>query len=402
MPDGPASGETRGRQGSFAGPPDPSYRAEENRLLHVKLRRVALAGTLLLTLVVPAVASLAGPDDEIDENNQELNELQERIDDSSVEKQSLEGEINGLNRDMTELQIAINKLDTQIAEVQGEISTAEAEIEATQEEIDVVEDMATEQAVELYKNGGVETVEALLNAQSISELNDRLEMMGVAAANNTDALIEYSRLKAEIEEVNRELFAKKDELATKLGDQTKIQDSLAETKATLDDKLAQVTEKLVQDKSHAAGLLAENQELKQEILQTQAPPGVEIGAPSVAGYIWPLNGGVTSYYGPRWGRMHTGIDIDGYTGQPIVASKDGNVISAGSMSGYGNAVVIDHGGGISTLYAHMSSLGTSGGASVKQGQLVGYVGCTGSCTGDHLHFEVRVNGGPTDPMQYLP
>lgn len=371
-------------------------------MLHVKLRRVALAGTLLLTLVVPAVASLAGPDDEIDENNQELNELQERIDGSSVEKQSLEGEINGLNRDITELQIAINKLDTQIAEVQGEISTAEAEIEATQEEIDVVEDMATEQAVELYKNGGVETVEALLNAQSISELNDRLEMMGVAAANNTDALIEYSRLKAEIEEVNRELFAKKDELATKLGDQTKIQDSLAETKATLDDKLAQVTEKLVQDKSHAAGLLAENQELKQEILQTQAPPGVEIGAPSVAGYIWPLNGGVTSYYGPRWGRMHTGIDIDGYTGQPIVASKDGNVISAGSMSGYGNAVVIDHGGGISTLYAHMSSLGTSGGASVKQGQLVGYVGCTGSCTGDHLHFEVRVNGGPTDPMQYLP
>jgi murein DD-endopeptidase MepM/ murein hydrolase activator NlpD len=99
--------------------------------------------------------------------------------------------------------------------------------------------------------------------------------------------------------------------------------------------------------------------------------------------------------------MHTGIDIDGYTGEPIVAAKGGNVIQAGSMGGYGNAVIIDHGGGISTLYGHMSSIAVSGG-SVQTGQHIGNVGCTGSCTGDHLHFEVRLNGSPTDPMQYLP
>ncbi len=101
--------------------------------------------------------------------------------------------------------------------------------------------------------------------------------------------------------------------------------------------------------------------------------------------------------------MHEGIDIDGYSGQPIVASKSGRVISAGDAGdGYGTKVVIDHGGGYTTLYAHQSRLGVSTGASVSQGQVIGYVGCTGSCTGDHLHFEVRINGSPQNPLSYLP
>jgi murein DD-endopeptidase MepM/ murein hydrolase activator NlpD len=123
---------------------------------------------------------------------------------------------------------------------------------------------------------------------------------------------------------------------------------------------------------------------------------------SAQGFIWPLNGPITSGYGPRWGRMHTGIDIDGYAGQAIVASKAGRVIVASPYGGYGNAVVIDHGGGIATLYAHMSAFSVSSGNSVGQGQVVGSVGCTGSCTGDHLHFEVRVNGGAVNPLDYLP
>jgi len=100
--------------------------------------------------------------------------------------------------------------------------------------------------------------------------------------------------------------------------------------------------------------------------------------------------------------MHTGIDIDGTSGQPVVASKAGRVIVASYYGGYGNAVVIDHGGGVTTLYGHMSNFNVSNGQSVSQGAVVGYVGCTGSCTGDHLHFEVRVNGSPQDPLNYLP
>ncbi len=132
-----------------------------------------------------------------------------------------------------------------------------------------------------------------------------------------------------------------------------------------------------------------------------ADPGSD-GRVSGAGLIWPLRGPVTSPFGSRWGRMHTGIDISGGTGTPIRAAKAGTVIFAGNMGGYGNCVVINHGGGFSTLYAHQSRLGTGNGASVAQGQVIGYVGSTGNSTGPHLHFETRVGGSPQNPMRYLP
>jgi murein DD-endopeptidase MepM/ murein hydrolase activator NlpD len=113
-----------------------------------------------------------------------------------------------------------------------------------------------------------------------------------------------------------------------------------------------------------------------------------------------VNGTVTSGFGMRWGRMHEGIDIAAPTGTAIHAAAAGTIIFAGVMSGYGNIVVIDHGGGIATAYGHMSAI-WAGGGSVSQGQSIGAVGCTGHCTGPHVHFEVRVNGSPVDPMGYL-
>ncbi|MGH2735835.1 MAG: murein hydrolase activator EnvC family protein [Actinomycetota bacterium] len=367
-----------------------------------RLKRAALAGTLLATLVVPAVGSIAGPEQELQRNQDTLATLRERIDDNSAQASSLRDDIDGLNRSITKLQVIIVRLDTKIDAIKSEIRDAEARIADTQKEIDEVEGRAIEQAVELYKGGGTETIDALLDARSISELNDRIEMMGVAAQENHGALVQYSRLKQEIQELNRDLFAKREDLDANLDVQTKAKEKLAHDKAVLAGKLDRVTDKLAQDRDHAADLAAANQQIKSQIVEFQAKAAVAVLGTSNQGFIWPLNGGVTSGYGPRWGSMHTGIDIDGYSGQPIVAAKEGVVITAGSMGGYGNAVVIDHGGGYSTLYAHMSALNTSGGASVGQGDVIGYVGCTGSCTGDHLHFEVRVNGNPVDPMPYLP
>jgi murein DD-endopeptidase MepM/ murein hydrolase activator NlpD len=103
----------------------------------------------------------------------------------------------------------------------------------------------------------------------------------------------------------------------------------------------------------------------------------------------------------RWGRMHEGIDIGVGYGTPIHAAAAGRVVYAGWMSGYGNLVAIDHGGGISTAYGHQSSIAVSVGQIVAQGETIGYVGCTGHCFGPHLHFEVRINGAPVDPLGYL-
>jgi murein DD-endopeptidase MepM/ murein hydrolase activator NlpD len=132
-----------------------------------------------------------------------------------------------------------------------------------------------------------------------------------------------------------------------------------------------------------------------------APTGTA-ATPSAAGLIWPVNGPITSPFGPRWGGFHPGIDIGVPTGTPIEAAAAGTVIWCGWESGYGNLVVLDHHNGIATAYAHQSKIAVSCNENVAQGQVIGYVGCTGFCTGPHLHFEVRVNGTPVDPLGYLP
>jgi murein DD-endopeptidase MepM/ murein hydrolase activator NlpD len=134
---------------------------------------------------------------------------------------------------------------------------------------------------------------------------------------------------------------------------------------------------------------------------TSTPPGTAAD-PSQAGLIWPVNGPITSPFGPRWGGFHPGIDIGVPTGTPIHAAATGTVIYCGWESGYGNLVVIDHHNGIATAYAHQSRIGVTCNQDVSQGEVIGYVGCTGFCTGPHLHFEVRVNGTPVDPIGYLP
>ena len=125
------------------------------------------------------------------------------------------------------------------------------------------------------------------------------------------------------------------------------------------------------------------------------------GAVSDVGLIWPIHGVVTSEYGPRWGGFHPGIDIATSYGTPIEASKSGVVVYSGYDGGYGNYVCIDHGGGLSTCYAHQSQIAVGDGESVGQGQVIGYEGSTGDSTGPHVHFEVRINGATQNPRDYL-
>ena len=125
------------------------------------------------------------------------------------------------------------------------------------------------------------------------------------------------------------------------------------------------------------------------------------GAPSASGLIWPVNGVVVSGFGMRWGRMHEGIDIAAASGTPVAAAASGTVIHAGWLGGYGNLVVVDHGNGLATAYAHASAILVSVGQHVSQGETVSLVGSTGNSTGPHLHFEVRVNGVAVDPLLYL-
>jgi len=133
---------------------------------------------------------------------------------------------------------------------------------------------------------------------------------------------------------------------------------------------------------------------------TTPPP--EPPPASVPGsYAWPGDGPITSYFGTRWGRPHTGVDIDAPTGSPVVAAQAGTVTLAGWKNGYGQTVIIDHGSGVQTLYAHQSRLLVRQGQQVAQGQQLGTVGATGNVTAAHLHYEVHVSGVPRNPLPWL-
>jgi murein DD-endopeptidase MepM/ murein hydrolase activator NlpD len=149
-------------------------------------------------------------------------------------------------------------------------------------------------------------------------------------------------------------------------------------------------------------LAAESATLAASIQSAQAgSASAGAGAPSASGLIWPVNGTVVSGYGMRWGRLHEGIDITASSGTPIWAAASGTVIHAGWLGGYGNLVVVDHGGGLATAYAHASSILVGVGQQVSQGETIALVGSTGNSSGPHLHFEVRVNGTAVDPLLYL-
>lgn len=370
--------------------------------MRLKLGRGAIATTIAATLLVPVVGVVAGPKERLQNHQEKLANIRSEIEADQSRAKTLREKVAALEKGLRELQIEIAKLDEEVARIESEVRDAQDRIDETQLDIDKIEAKATEQAVALYKSGATDTLEALLDAGSIAEIDERVEMLGVAAQENTGALVKLGRLQVTIRLQNEALFVKKEELEARLDDRSAFLAEQSDQNAKLRENLTALREDLGLNKSKERHLAGETAEIKELVLEHQAKAAVASLGTSSRGFIWPINGNVTSYYGPRWGRMHTGIDIDGYTGQPIVAVKEGTVILASYYSGYGNTVIVDHGGGYSTLYAHMSQLGASNGESVDQGSIIGYVGCTGSCTGDHLHFEVRVNGEPTDPMRYLP
>ena len=364
--------------------------------------RACIAVTILSTLLVPAVGSVAGPHKELEKTRARLDALRDDIAEDSSEARSLRSTIDSLSADITLLQKEINRYDARITIVRSRIRSAQADIDATQAKIDRIKDQATAQARALYESGGMHTLDALLGSESISELDSRLEMLGMAARESTGALIEYGRLRAEIQAQHEILFGIEQELAAEIEARAETSEALEERRVELAARLSKLNGRLADAHDHEHDLEAKAEGLRRRIIAAQAQRSVTSLGTSTQGFIWPLNGPVTSGYGYRWGRLHAGIDISGYTGQAIVAAKSGVVIEAGSMGGYGNATVIDHGGGIATLYAHQTSISVGTGQRVSQGDVIGTVGSTGYSTGPHLHFEVRVYGSPQNPMNYLP
>jgi len=268
--------------------------------------------------------------------------------------------------------------------------------------------------VELYEGGEPSTLEVLLSSRSFSDLissSEYLDTLRVQDARIAGQILparkearaqrlRTQQFRAVVAAETRTIRVRTEQVRSVERTLLLQKHQLAAARSSRRESLIQVNESKREFLHEAAGLSAASAALAARIQGSSGYSPAD-STPSAAGLIWPVNGPVVSPFGMRWGRMHTGIDIGVPYGTPIHAAASGRVVYAGWMDGYGNLVAIDHGRGLSTAYAHQSQIGVSLGQTVSQGQVIGYVGCTGHCFGPHLHFEVRINGAPVDPMGYL-
>jgi murein DD-endopeptidase MepM/ murein hydrolase activator NlpD len=318
-----------------------------------------------------------------------------------------------LGAELAALRDRLRALTSRLAVEQERLADAEAELELR-------EGVLSERLRALYVRGEPDPILVLLESGSLSD--------AVAAADALEVIVEQDRDAAQAVKTYAEQVRRTRDAIAEMQAEVARSEARAEVaaeraraaKAALEREQARATEARAgrqallasvrgdrhEVEAETKGLEKRSAALAAEIRKAQglppAPSGsVAVGPPSAAGLVWPVHGTLTSGFGPRWGRMHEGIDIAGGSGTPIAAAATGTVISAGWSGGYGQLVVLDHGNGLSTAYAHLSSIAVSAGQTVPQGSVVGGMGTTGSSTGVHLHFEVRVNGSAVDPLGYL-
>jgi murein DD-endopeptidase MepM/ murein hydrolase activator NlpD len=271
--------------------------------------------------------------------------------------------------------------------------------------------------VEIYTSERTSSLAVMLESGSFSDMLDQLEFINTIGRQDQKVAHEVESAKLQMQETRnatrktrRQVAEITSAVAARTVEQRAVRDRLAWSQRELAtarrdkrDTLSEVREDKEAAIGHMRDLQAESASLAAKIRSAQSTaivPG-PTGAPSAAGFIWPVHGVLTSGFGYRWGRMHEGIDLAVSSGTPVVAAASGTVIVAGWMGGYGNLVVVDHGGGVSTAYGHNTMVTVGVGQHVAQGQLISYSGSTGHSTGPHVHFEVRINGSPVDPMGYL-
>jgi murein DD-endopeptidase MepM/ murein hydrolase activator NlpD len=390
------------------------------------MRRIALAGLAAFVLVAPAAGDVGTRKQSVDAR---LSSLQARIARAHERAQQLSAEIESVSS-------RIHSLEGRVGDVSARLTTLQDDLALHQRKLDRLTELfrietkryrflrheyslalarLNARLVEIYEQGDVDPVDVVLAATSLSDLIDGLDYVnqvgrqderiatsvGQAKGAAHAARERTRKIRVTVAAETRAVAVRTEQVRTLRDQLVANRSELVSARSSKRVSLDKVKASERQDVGEAQALEQVSASLGAQLQAAQATSSYSPSAPSASGFIWPVSGPVTSPFGMRWGRMHTGIDIGVGYGTPIHAAASGQVIYAGWMDGYGNLIFIDHGGGISTGYAHQSSIAVSNGQSVTQGQVIGYVGCTGHCFGPHLHFEVRVNGTPVDPLGYL-
>ena len=350
----------------------------------------------------------------LEDKKAELQDLQQQLETKDAEREEKKKEVKSAIDQLMEIQgqLAKAKKELDVVEEQQnalnvKIKKNEIDIKKKIAELEVTKKLYCKRLRNIYENGQINYLDVLLGAKDFSDFSSRMFLLQRIIQKDSDMLDTLKKQKATLEQEKQALADNKKQLEA-------VHQEVAAKKKVVEEKTAQ--RRAIYDKALAEQnkideeynkLLEASNNVTNMIKNWEA--GGMIGSAHGSGqFMWPTNGVITSPFGwrthPIFGtsRFHSGLDIGVDYGTPIYAADSGTVVYAGDMGGYGNAVMIDHGGGLVTLYGHNSSVEVSVGQNVAQGQEIALAGSTGYSTGPHCHFEVRIHGEVTDPLAYLP
>ncbi|MCI8383333.1 MAG: peptidoglycan DD-metalloendopeptidase family protein [Clostridia bacterium] len=338
---------------------------------------------------------------QINEATENLEDVQEELSENLQQVQKLDERIANSQAELDELNTKIAKLQDSIDEVEEKLKIAEERYHRQKEILEV-------RLVAMYESSDTEYLDVILSSRSVSDFLSNYFLITELANYDTELLEDMKSQKDEIELAKKKLDTQKEQYATMKQNQTKTAKILENTKIVRENYIAKLTDKEKDVQTQIDEYNRQFEEVNKEILSL-ALDGIE--SQYIGGELaWPIPGytRITSKYGMRTHpitgvyKLHTGVDVSAPMGANFVATNDGIVVKAGYNGAYGNMVIIDHGGGVSTLYAHGSEIMVQVGDTVKRGETVVLkVGSTGYSTGPHAHFEVRLNGVVTDPLPYI-
>ncbi len=375
---------------------------------------ICIFTTLILSfmLVLPVLGD--EQDDLLEQFRKEQAELEQEMADQKALIKESDATLSTFKGQLADLDATINKEEKELASIKKYIKNIDSSIiettkklEEAQVKLDYQVESLSGRLNETYINGQVSMVDVLFSSTSMSDFLTTYYYMEKILQSDVEAIDNIEATRAEIETKQAKLKKEKEDLLTLKADQEVVLAGL-ETKQEEKQALVQAAEQDVQTAQKAYDEMeAQSEEIAKQIKEILATR--DTSTPYTGVFTWPVPGYtyVSSNYGMRLHpilkqyRMHTGIDIPAPKGTKMVAADTGTVIYAGSMSAYGNTVMIDHGGGVVSLYGHMSKISLKSGASVSRGEKIGEVGSTGWSTGNHLHFEVRENGDDVSPWNYV-
>lgn len=375
-------------------------------------------GVLLLALwlaVLPLYGAMCFADT-ADDKRAELNDVRQRMERMQTRKEQARrkaesacAELSEVMGSLNELQAQANNLQKKSDALQGKINDNQAKLEKKQQEMQERMLIYRKRLRDIYINGQINYLDVLLGAKDFSDFSSRMYLLQKIISRDLELLEKLKQNAAEINSRKEQLAAEMKEIKatqTELEAKKAKVNKLREQRAYMLYK-AQEEEQSSQEEYERLLAISENIASMLRNMEN-AGGGAPAGQGGTGQFMWPCNGPITSYYGwrthPIFGttKYHSGMDIAVDSGTPIHAADSGTIVYSGWLGGYGNCVMIDHGGGLVTLYAHNSALNVGEGQYVSKGAVVAYAGSTGYSTGPHCHFEVRLHGELTEPLNYLP